>query len=124
MSIGSPISPSGLIASSSRTTSSPRWAPGSPGSPRVLGASHFFVGAAAQDADDFVLYNPATGALSYDADGSGSGAAVTFAQVTAGLGAHPQRPVRDLTDAGAADDVDPPENVGCDCGGVGGSVDG
>ena len=59
---------------------------GSPSSPTVLGASHFFVGAAAHDADDFVIYNPATGALSYDADGSGSGAALTFAQVTAGLG--------------------------------------
>ena len=38
--------------------------------PEGLGASHFFVGGAAHDADDFVLYNRATGALSYDADGS------------------------------------------------------
>jgi Ca2+-binding RTX toxin-like protein len=58
---------------------------GSPSSPKVLGASHFFVGPAAHDGDDFVIYNPATGALSYDADGSGSGVAVTFAQLTAGL---------------------------------------
>lgn len=40
------------------------------------------VGAAAGDANDFLLFDTATGALSYDADGSGSGAAVQFATLT------------------------------------------
>jgi Ca2+-binding RTX toxin-like protein len=34
---------------------------------------------AAVDANDYILYNTTTGALYYDADGSGSGAAVEFA---------------------------------------------
>ena len=34
---------------------------------------------AAVDADDRLLYDHRTGALAYDADGSGAGAAVTFA---------------------------------------------
>ena len=40
------------------------------------------VGAAAGDANDFLLFDTSTGALSYDADGSGSGAAVQFATLT------------------------------------------
>lgn len=40
------------------------------------------VGAAAGDANDFILFDTATGALSYDADGSGAGAAVQFATLT------------------------------------------
>jgi Ca2+-binding RTX toxin-like protein len=50
-----------------------------------LSADAFFIGAAAHDASDRMLYNSATGALSYDADGSGSGAATQFATVSCGL---------------------------------------
>jgi Ca2+-binding RTX toxin-like protein len=41
-------------------------------------------GAAAADADDFLVYDSATGTLFYDADGSGSGAAQAVVTV-AGL---------------------------------------
>ena len=45
----------------------------------------FRTGSAALDADDRILYDPATGALYFDPDGSGSGAAVQFAALQAGL---------------------------------------
>jgi len=45
----------------------------------VLSAGNFVKAATAQDSNDYILYNPATGAVSYDADGSGSGVAVQVA---------------------------------------------
>jgi Ca2+-binding RTX toxin-like protein len=52
----------------------------------ALDAGNLVSGAAptAQDADDHILYNTATHVLSYDADGSGSGAALAFATLTNG----------------------------------------
>jgi Ca2+-binding RTX toxin-like protein len=47
----------------------------------ALNANAFFAGAAAHDADDRIVYDQATGALYYDADGNGAGAAVQFATV-------------------------------------------
>ena len=47
--------------------------------PGALPAQAFRLGAVAQDADDRILYDQATGALFFDADGSGTGAAVQFA---------------------------------------------
>lgn len=47
----------------------------------TLKAENFKVGAVAGDANDYIIYNKATGALYYDADGNGGGAAVQFALV-------------------------------------------
>ena len=51
----------------------------------TLAVNNFKIGAAAADADDFIIYNNTTGALLYDADGSGLGAAVQIASLTGGL---------------------------------------
>ena len=51
----------------------------------VLNAAFFRVGAAAVDANDYIVYNKSTGALSYDSNGNGAGGAVQFATLSANL---------------------------------------
>ncbi|MCW2276516.1 Ca2+-binding RTX toxin-like protein/subtilisin family serine protease [Rhodoblastus acidophilus] len=51
----------------------------------TLSPDAFYIGAAAHDATDRILYNSGTGALSYDADGNGAAAAVRFATLSTGL---------------------------------------
>ncbi len=51
----------------------------------VLPGAALAYGAAAADADDRIVYDPTTGALSYDDDGNGNGAAIRFAQLSAGI---------------------------------------
>lgn len=46
-----------------------------------LKASAFHIGSKAHDGDDRIIYDKAAGKLFYDADGSGSGAAVQFATI-------------------------------------------
>jgi Ca2+-binding RTX toxin-like protein len=47
-----------------------------------LAADWFRIGTAAVDANDYLIYDNANGALSYDADGSDVGVAVQFATLT------------------------------------------
>jgi Ca2+-binding RTX toxin-like protein len=51
----------------------------------TLAAGKFFIGSAARDADDRIIYNQSNGALIYDSNGNGSGGAVQFAKLSAGL---------------------------------------
>ncbi|MBK9661986.1 MAG: hypothetical protein IPO71_02325 [Nitrosomonas sp.] len=53
--------------------------------PGTLAAGQLRIGAQALDANDFIIYNNATGALLYDANGNGAGAAVQIATLSAGL---------------------------------------
>jgi Ca2+-binding RTX toxin-like protein len=59
-----------------------------------LAAQNFVAepGAVAHDANDFILYNTTTGAVSYDQDGSGAQSAVTFAT----LANHPLLAAQDI----------------------------
>ena len=50
-----------------------------------LSSAAFFNGGAAHDATDRIIYNVATGALSYDPDGTGAAAPVQFAVLGTGL---------------------------------------
>ena len=50
-----------------------------------MSSSAFYVGAAAHDSTDRIIYDSNTGALSYDPDGTGSAAAVQFAELEPGL---------------------------------------
>ena len=50
----------------------------------ALAKSNFVIGKSAKDADDRIVYDKDTGALSYDADGNGAGAVVQFACLKAG----------------------------------------
>ena len=51
----------------------------------ALDPDAFFAGAAAQDAEDRILYDSASGNLMYDSDGTGAQAATTFAVLDPGL---------------------------------------
>jgi serralysin len=51
----------------------------------TLSTGAFFIGAAAHDRDDRIIYDSSTGSLMYDADGSGSGQAMEFAVLSTGL---------------------------------------
>ncbi|MBQ0820841.1 Ig-like domain-containing protein [Microvirga sp. HBU67558] len=53
--------------------------------PGALSSGFFVVGSRALDGDDYLIYDRATGVLSYDADGSGATAAVVFARLGKGL---------------------------------------
>jgi serralysin len=55
------------------------------GGPGALAATAFWTGSAAHDANDRIIYNAASGALYYDADGTGAGAQVQIATLSAGL---------------------------------------
>ena len=46
-----------------------------------MSKSFFTIGDKAKDSNDYIVYNKNKGVLFYDADGSGTGAAVQFAAI-------------------------------------------
>lgn len=50
-----------------------------------IASKYFFVGTSAKTVDQHIIYNPNSGKLYYDADGSGSGDAILFAQLQKNL---------------------------------------
>jgi uncharacterized delta-60 repeat protein len=57
------------------------------GAPKALALANFAVEPAAQDANDYIVYKPSTGALYYDSNGNAAGGLVQFA--TLGTTTHP-----------------------------------
>jgi Ca2+-binding RTX toxin-like protein len=53
----------------------------------ILNAANLVIGTVALDANDYFIYNSNTGALFYDADGNGAGAAIQIAVL--GTSTHP-----------------------------------
>jgi Ca2+-binding RTX toxin-like protein len=53
--------------------------------PGAVAADRFVVGNAAQDANDNIIYDSASGALFYDSDGVGGASAIQFAQLNPGV---------------------------------------
>ena len=51
----------------------------------TLAAGAFYVGTAAHDASDRIIYNKTTGALTYDSNGNAAGGAVQFATLSTNL---------------------------------------
>ncbi|MDO8975982.1 calcium-binding protein, partial [Reyranella sp.] len=51
----------------------------------LVGSSAFHIGGAAQDANDRLIYDSASGTIMYDADGTGAGSAKAFAALAIGL---------------------------------------
>jgi serralysin len=55
------------------------------GDEKAIKSGNFYAGLAAHDRDDRIIYNSKNGAILYDADGTGGGAAVTIGKVKPGL---------------------------------------
>ncbi len=51
----------------------------------ALSAASFYIGTAAHDGDDRIIYNDVTGALYFDSDGTGANSAIQFATLSTGL---------------------------------------